>query len=60
MSEPSAVASVLSCMGLDQSEFPIVIELTDGGRAIIARKVIENEFGLIKTKYTFWDMKGDS
>ena len=60
MSEQSAVASVLSCMDLDQSEFPIVIELTDGSRAIITRKVIENEFGLIKTKYTVWDMKGDS
>ena len=55
MSDRAAMSSVLHFMEEDQSKFPIVVALTDGSKAIIARKE-----ELRKTKYTLWDMKGGS
>ena len=54
MSDAGAVSTVLRHMDEDPSEFPIVISLTDGSKAIIARIKIKED---ISTKYTIWDMK---
>ncbi len=55
MSDFGVMASVMNIMDSDPDEFPIVIALTSGGKAIIRRTQ-----DLKKTKYTIWDIKGDS
>ena len=55
MSDFGVMASVMNIMDSDPDEFPIVIALTSGSKAIIRRTQ-----DLKKTKYTIWDIKGDS
>ena len=57
MSDRGAMSAVLHYMDEGPLKFPIVISLTYGSKAIIARIKIKED---ISTKYTVWDMKGDS